>query len=223
MAQGVLKAGEKVYVYVDNRELKGRVVKELYAKGAEIKPAQLHVADFQVSERVGIERKSLGDFLSSLVDGRLFEQAKRMKDSFEKPIILLVGSEDIYSIRNIDERAIRGAVISLVVDYGIPVLKVESEADAANYIWQMARREQLDLKKSVQIRGSKKVSSTQAEQEFLVAGLPNVGQTLARNMLNHFGSVEKVFTASEVELQKVDKLGPKKARRIRSLVTSKYE
>ncbi|MFC1454840.1 ERCC4 domain-containing protein [Candidatus Undinarchaeota archaeon] len=223
MAQKVLKGDDEVFVYVDNRELKSKIVKELYEKDVQIKPVQLHVADFQVSERVGIERKSINDFLSSLIDGRLFDQAKRMKESFEKPIILLVGNDDIYSMRNIDERSIRGAIISLIVDSGIPVLRVDNDKDAANYIWQIARREQLDLKKSVQIRGAKKGRNSAEEQEYVVAGLPNVGSTLAKNLLKEFGSLEGIFTAKENELQKVDKIGPKKARRIWKLVRKKYE
>jgi len=34
--------------------------------------------------------------------------------------------------------------------------------------------------------------------------------------------VEGVFTASEEELQQIDKIGPKKAKRIRELVSGEY-
>jgi ERCC4-type nuclease len=41
---------------------------------------------------------------------------------------------------------------------------------------------------------------------------------VSRNLLRHFGSIEKVMTSSEVELQEVALMGTKIAERIRELV-----
>jgi len=42
-------------------------------------------------------------------------------------------------------------------------------------------------------------------------------------MLKHFGSIEKIMTASLEELQEVEKVGPKIAERIRELVGGDYK
>ena len=215
--------GGKVTVLVDYRELRSSVARELYTQDIQIKPLNLHVADFQVSERVGIERKTVGDFLQSVVDGRLFRQAESLAKTFEKPIIILEGDENIFEVRDIHENSILGAVTTLVVDFRIPVLRTQSAEETAKYIAWFARREQLDLKKEIQIRGDKHVMDTKSWQEYLVAGLPGVGTKLANSLLKEFKTVEGVFAASETNLKKVDKIGDKKAKEIRKVLEAKYK
>jgi len=53
---------------------------------------------------------------------------------------------------------------------------------------------------------------------YLLESLPGVGATLAKSLLREFGSVEKVMNASLKDLQKVDKLGPKKAEKIKEVL-----
>ena len=53
----------------------------------------------------------------------------------------------------------------------------------------------------------------------MLQGLPGVGPALATRLLNQFGSVERVVTADVETLLQVRGLGPKKAARIRELVS----
>lgn len=220
-AQKLLPTGE-VIVLVDYRELRSTVARELYDMGIKLKPLNLPVADFQASDRVGIERKTIGDFLQSVIDGRLFEQARALTDTFEKPLLILEGEEDIFEARNIHENAILGAMGALTVDYRLPVLRTKDTKETAKYIGWFATREQLDFKREVQIRGDKRTMDVEAWQEYLVAGLPGVGSRLAKGLLKEFGCVEKVFCATETELKKVEKIGDKKAKEIRKVVSSPY-
>ncbi|BAA31018.1 90aa long hypothetical DNA excision repair protein [Pyrococcus horikoshii OT3] len=86
----------------------------------------------------------------------------------------------------------------------------------------MAKREQEERKREVRIRGEKKALTLAERQRMIVESLPNVSTTLARRLLRHFGSVEKVFTASVPELMKVEGIGEKIAREIRRVITSPY-
>ena len=45
---------------------------------------------------------------------------------------------------------------------------------------------------------------------------------LAKNLLKQLGSVERVITASEDDLKKIDKIGKKKAQDIRRVVSAPY-
>ena len=56
-----------------------------------------------------------------------------------------------------------------------------------------------------------------------MAGLPNINTTLAKRLLKEFGSVEKIFTASKEELERVHGIGEKIAEEIRRVITSPYE
>jgi Fanconi anemia group M protein len=53
---------------------------------------------------------------------------------------------------------------------------------------------------------------------FLLQGLPGVGLALAQRRLDHFRTIEGVFTADVSALGEVRGVGPKKASRIRELL-----
>ncbi|MFW9783926.1 MAG: helicase-related protein, partial [Candidatus Heimdallarchaeota archaeon] len=79
------------FIICDNRETSSSVVRNLSLMGVKLKLEQLKVADYVVSERVGIERKSSQDFNDSLKDGRLFNELFDLKNNFERPILILEG------------------------------------------------------------------------------------------------------------------------------------
>ncbi|MEO2152454.1 MAG: ERCC4 domain-containing protein, partial [Thermococcus sp.] len=143
-----------VVVYVDSRELRSGVPKILKELGAEIEVRTLDVADYVVSEEVGIERKSANDFIQSIIDGRLFDQVERLKRAYEKPVIIIEG--ELYGIRNVHPNAIRGAIASVTVDWGVPILFSSGKEETAQFIYLLAKREQEERKKEVRLRSEKK-------------------------------------------------------------------
>jgi len=162
------------------------------------------------------------DFLQSLIDGRLMKQAGALRRVFEKPLIIVEGG-DLHGKRNIHPNAIRGALASLAVDYNIPIVHTEDVADTAGFLKVLAMREQFDMKKEVALRGEKKPALLKEQQQFIIESLPNVGPGLAKRMLEKFGTVEKIIRASESSLMKIDKIGEKKAKGIRRVVSESYE
>jgi len=76
--------------------------------GTSLKLKQLPVADYILSERVGIERKSAQDFNDSVKDGRLFNELFELKNNFVRPILILEGEPFINS--NINQNAVYGAI-----------------------------------------------------------------------------------------------------------------
>ena len=73
------------------------------------------------------------------------------------------------------------------------------------------------------LRHKPKAMTVEQRQRFLVEGLPSVGETLARNLLERFGSVRGVFNASEEELKRVSKIGDIKAAEIVRIASAPYE
>ncbi|WP_297508722.1 DEAD/DEAH box helicase [Thermococcus sp.] len=209
-----------IVVYVDSRELRSGVPKLLRELGAEIEVKTLDVADYVVSEEVGIERKSANDFIQSIIDGRLFDQVERLKKAYEKPVIIIEG--ELYGIRNVHPNAIRGAITAVTLDWGVPILFSSGKEETAQFIYLMAKREQEERKKEVRLRSEKKALTLAERQRLIVEGLPNVSATLAKRLLKHFGNVERVFTATEEELKEVEGIGEKKAREIRKVITAPY-
>jgi ERCC4-type nuclease len=217
----VIETKERPSIVVDSRELGSPTTKELSKYDVLITPETLSIGDFIISDRTAIERKTIDDFASSIIDGRLFEQMSRLKSTYDMPILMIEG-EGVQTSRNIAPEAVMGAVASVIVDFGVPVVWVRSPSEAALFLLSIARREQSRGVRRPRIRMEHKPESLSREQEFVVAGLPLVDTVIARRLLKAFGTVEKVFVASEQELQNVEGIGKKISERIRTLATAPY-
>ena len=141
------KKEESVKVFVDHREKSSGVVKELVDLGVSIRLETLEHAYYLLSSRVGIEFKTTEDFVNSIIDGRLLQQLKNLKQNLERPLLIIEGEEDIYSILNIHPNAIRGMLATITVSYGIPVLQTKDKKETAALLYIIAKREQEELSK----------------------------------------------------------------------------
>lgn len=222
-AQKVLK-GEKVVILADHREIASNVTRHLKSHDADIREIQLKVGDYVVSERVAVERKSVPDFLQSIIDQRLFKQMEELVCSYEKPVLILEGNPELLFLeRNMHANTVRGVLSSIAIDYRIPIIWTHNSRETAAQIYWMAYREQVKDKKEMQIRCNKRNHTLAHTQEFLVSGLPNVSNVLSRRLLKHFGSVRDVYDATPEELMKVEGIGKEKAKRIWELINTGYE
>ncbi|WP_414469987.1 DEAD/DEAH box helicase [Methanobacterium sp. ACI-7] len=210
----------KPVIYADSREGNSKVLRELDKLDVDIKVRGLAVADYQVSDEVAIERKTVSDFIGSIIDKRLYKQARELVENFRKPVIIIEG-ENLYSSL-IHPNAIRGAMASLAVDFGIPIIPTRSEEDTAAMITRIAIREQIHERTDIQIRTEKKPLTLYEQQLYIVESLPNIGPVTAKKLLEEFGSVKGVVNASESELKKVEGIGNKIAQKIREVVSSGF-
>ncbi len=211
----------KVVIYADIHE--DQQLNNILRKRCELRQVQLEVADYLLSSRVAVERKTSGDFLQSMMDGRLFRQLAAMRENFDCPLLIIEGTGLFIDERKIHPNAIRGALASIAVDFAVPIIWTKTPLETAEQLLMIAKREQLDQKKSIALRGKRRLLSPNQEQEFLVSGLPGVSTATAKKLLKHFSAPENIFSATESELMKVEGIGEKMARRIRKLLIRKYE
>ncbi|MFZ3146664.1 DEAD/DEAH box helicase [Methanothrix sp.] len=211
---------ERNKIYVDPRE-RG-MAKLLEGRGAEVTLKNLEVGDYVLSDRVAIERKTAQDFVASIIDPErnLFRQIADLARSYERPVLILEG-RDLYS-RQVSASSIQGALASVAVDYGMPIIPTEDQEDTASVITMLAARERR-AGHEPKLHGHKTARTLKEQQEYLISAIPSVGPSVARKLLRHFGSIEKVIAASKEELQEVDMVGPKIAERIRELVGVEYK
>ena len=207
----------RVVVLVDDRELRGVACRKLFELGAHLSPTRLPIGDFVCSPKICFERKTASDFESSVIDGRLFAQAAELSANFPSCLIGVIGRE----FARISPQAMRGAVLSLVTDYRIPVLFFDDESEFAHYVYSAAWREQLAPEKETKLRFEKHSMGEQELRRFIVESLPGIGPKTAKALLEHFGSVENVFTAEEEELAEVEGVGAATARVLRKLISSR--
>lgn len=211
---------ERPLVYADSREGNSKVIRHLSEMEIDVKVSPMVVGDYQVSDDVVIERKTAKDFVESIVDKRLFKQAKLLQEEFKRPLIILEG-DDLYS-GFINPNAIRGSIASIALDFGISIIPTRDSQDTAAMIKRIAIREQKGEKNKIQIRTDRKPTNIWEQQLFIVESLPNIGPVNAKKLLEHFGTVNNIINASEDELQEVDGVGKKIAKNIRKVLDTKY-
>lgn len=216
------KVTGQIVVIADSRELGALVTRELAKLGALVKSETLEVGDFVLSDKVVVERKAVDDFASSIIDGRLFEQAVKLTDSFAKPIIVVEG-ESLTGSGRVRPEAMMGAYASILIDYGLPIVWTQKPSETAQLMFAIARREQIQEKRVPRTMTAPKPSTLGEQQEFIVSSLPNIDNTRATKLLNSFQTVERVFLASKEELMSVSGIGEKISEEIRRILTSKYK
>ncbi|MCL4411709.1 helix-hairpin-helix domain-containing protein [Candidatus Marsarchaeota archaeon] len=205
---------------VDQREKNAELLEALASSSMSVEIKTLPVGDYVVSDRVCIERKSVSDFEGSMVSGRLFEQVGRLKEAYQSPLLLVEG--DIDSFR-MNRTSIYGAIVSIYVKYGMPVLLSRNALESAQIIKAIANQEQYADERLPSLKGGLRAYTDNQFQEYVIGNLPGIGPKLARALLAHFGSVRKISNARPEQLAKVDKIGKKKAARIYGIFNSAYK
>ncbi|MFA9427425.1 DEAD/DEAH box helicase [Natronorubrum sp. A-ect3] len=216
--------GDLIEIVADQREMDATIARELSKREQiEIRLETLDVGDYVLSDRVVVERKSVADFVDSLVDGdrSVFEQVGAMARHYSRPIVVVEG-DGLYEQRDIHPNAIRGALSSLAVDFGASVLRTEGEDETKELLAVIAGREQETANREVSVHGEKQSKTIGEQQEYVVSSIAEIGPVTARSLLEEFGTVEAVMIASEDELQAADGVGNVTAERMREVIGSDY-
>jgi len=215
---------ETVEIVADQRELDSHIARDLSTReGIETRLETLDVGDYVLSDRVVVERKSVEDFLDTLVGGdrSMFEQVGAAARYYARPVVIIEGDR-LYEARNVHPNAIRGALASLAVDFGASVMQTSGTEETADLLEVIARREQEVSSRAVSVHGGKGGKTLTEQQEYVVGAIAEVGPVTARALLEHFGSVEAVMTADEDDLLDVDGVGSVTAERIREVTATEY-
>ena len=198
-------------IIVDERERKSGIPELLKAVGINMEVKTLPIGDYIVAPETVVERKSLHDLVSSVFDGRLFDQCSRLKEHFQFPIILMEGNVD--EIEEITENPLifYGAVSRVALDFKIPIIPTPSAAHTAKLLVSMCSRK--EGSQGPFLKKIKKSNDIQKQHLSTLSRLPGVGEKLAVRMLEKFGTPLRVFNASLAELAKVEGLGESRAKK----------
>lgn len=219
-----------MHVIVDYREGPSEVVRHLTSMGIEVRLERLEVADYVISKRTGVERKTVMDLASSIADGRVFEQVEALAEAFQRPILIIEGSlSEIYTKRGLTPAQVQGA-LAYVIERGACAVPCADPLDTAYFICSLARREQLHFSEpevaslKARLRRVRKGRMGVREvQVALLSSLPGVGPKLARRLLEHFGSPRRFFRATPRELMAVRGMGESRVRGIVEVLDTAFK
>jgi len=200
-------------IVVDEREKKSGIPDPLKGTGINLEIKTLPVGDYIVAPETVVERKTISDLVSSIFDGRLFDQCHRLKEHYQFPILIIEG--DIDEIEELTENSLvfYGAISSIALDFKIPVIHTPNASHTAKLLMSMCSRK--DASKGPFIKKIRKSNDIQKQQLSILCSLPGVGEKTAIRMLEKFGTPLRVLSSSTTELSKVGGLGEARAKNIK--------
>lgn len=146
----------------------------------------------------------------SIIDGRLFSQAARLKRYANVQFMVIEGTDLFHTGYEIDPQAIKGALVSLSVSWQIPLIFSKSSCGTAE-ILTLAGGQDVKYYNEMLKRMGRKPRRIQTQKLYFLQGLPGIGPGIAKRMLEYFGSIEKVINANEYELSCIKGIGKKKS------------
>ena len=206
----------KLRIVVDEREKKSGIPDLLKGIGISLEIKMLPVGDYIVAPDTVVERKTISDLVSSIFDGRLFDQCNRLKEHYQFPILLIEG--DIDEIEELTENPLifYGAISSIAIDFKIPVIHTPNASHTSKLLISMCSRK--DASKGPFIKKIRKSRDIQKQQLSVLCSLPGVGEKTAIRMLEKFGTPLMVLSSSITELSKVGGLGEARAKNIKKVL-----
>ena len=203
---------------VDYRETNSGVLLALSnIENIDVQIARLPLGDYLVDDIFLFERKTLIDLTASIKDARLFRQACRLAGDSRRTALILEGTALDLRSSNMRREAIQGALVTVTLMLGIPILRALDARETARLMVYAARQARAWSTGALPRRTRRPKGKRRAQLQML-QGLPGVGPERAARLLNAFGSVEAVLTASTDELQEVEGIGVTTADAIRWVV-----
>jgi ERCC4-type nuclease len=212
-------------IEVDYREKNSLVESELIYLGLQIEFKELKVADYIVNG-IAIERKTVSDFISSMINKRLVRQLEELQQ-YENRLLIIEGldEQELYTNnetgtesenRGIHPNAIRGFLLSILLQSKVPIIFSKNYEDTAKFIYLIAKKQDIETG----INAKKKARSPQEQVQYIVEGFPGIGPKSAKKLLKKFGSIRNIINASEEELKTV--LGTK-SKNIKEIIDKHWQ
>lgn len=207
----------KEKIIIDYREKNSLVASHLVKQGFDVEFKELKIGDYIVKDVV-IERKTVSDFIGSMINHRLMNQIEELKQ-YENKLLIIEGisEQELYSENNtnVNANAIRGFLLSILLKDKIPIIFSKNSEDTAKFINVLSKRKD----KEINLNAKKKTLNKKEQLQFIIESFPGVGPKKARKLLEKFGSIQNIILASTEDMKEI--LGIQ-AEGIREIMERKY-
>lgn len=227
-------------VIVDDREnARHPFFREYLAreKGLSVALRRLEAGDFHIpatSERdaILVERKTASDLVSSIIDSRVWSQARRLAEASgelgARPYIVVEGSlERALRFRSVPPTAVSRALEELQVGWGIIIVPTLDEKHTADWLALKARprkpRATSQSRAILPLAYYKRPRRMSVEERMLYVASSIAGPELGRRLLERFGSLRELVNATPRMLEEVRGVGPQRAQELYLLFNKRWK
>ena len=188
-------------IIIDNHEKNSLVPSELINENLDVQFEDLKVADYLVNG-VAIERKTVSDFISSMISRRLLIQLDSL-EQYENRLLLIEGIEEQELYTDSEKKigmhpnSVRGFLLSIILKHKTPIIFTKNEEDTAKFIAILERRKE----KETSLKISKRAKNKNEQKQLILEGFPGIGPKTAKKLLEKFSSIKNILNASEEELK----------------------
>ncbi len=200
--------------------LKSNPVAELLGElGTDVRFIALRRGEFVLAGRFGIKYYSTGQFISAIEDRSFYREILELKREYSDLVIIVEGDDPFHN-SDVSLATMQGAVLYASVPNRVPILTTSSDVETAQMIFMMAAQtsNSVDWKMASAANGTPTAVPINADNAdpriSIIAALPEIGPSLAAGLLQHFGSLSRLFVARITDLKKVEGIGPKRAEKI---------
>ena len=197
-----VKEKPKLKIIVDYREKNSLVSSVLVNLGIEVEFQNLKVGDYIVNG-VAVERKTVSDFIGSMINKRLSNQLEELQQ-YKKKLLVVEGidEQELYSESEsgigMHPNAIRGFLLSILLKYNVPIIYTKNSDDTAKFLSVLAKK----TDKEASLNVSKKNLSKKERMQFILESFRGIGPKTAKKLLKKFKTIKNIINLSKEELEK---------------------
>ena len=156
----------------------------------------LKIGDYLIGDTI-IERKTISDFISSMISRRIIEQLRQMKQ-YKNQLLIIEGN---LNDSEFNQNALRGFILSIITNYQIPIIMAQDYKDTSQFLTILAKQQ---LKPKTEISLHSRIPKTIKEQkQYVLEAFPNIGPITAKKLLKKFNTLSSVINAPEEELKEI--------------------
>lgn len=199
-----------------------RVLGEL---DAELHLVTLRRGEFVLNNGICIKYLAGEEFVRTVKDRSLYREIMEMKREYKEPVIIVEGTDALHN-RSLPQATMFAALLFIMVQNHVPMIMTRSELESAQIIFMLAGQPgngaAIDLASLTAPMAVTEPSIAEVTGGIDAPGgslpiiqlLPDVGPALAKALLDYFGTLARLFSATANELKLVAGIGPKRAERI---------
>lgn len=204
-------------IEIDYREKNSLVPSILKNLQLEIEIKELKVADYIVNG-TAIERKTIDDFLQSMINRRLINQLEELQQ-YPNRLLIIEGLEEQELYNDFDQgingNAIRGFILTILLKYKTPIIYTKNPKDTAQFIYLLSKKQDKELP----LNPKKKSHNKKEQKQYIMESFPGIGPKTAKKLLEKHKTLKQIINLSNEELKK--NLG-KKSQSFKQLIEENY-